>query len=388
MANSISNFRAKCLKYDNGLAGIEPPKAPFRTSEYYKVISMYKNISNSLPKIDGDLTCYENPTAKASNAWYSPNREVVFVNGMLNSPKDHMDAALGLSLLQMCKVIGVYNASSVSEGTMNTVNAVVEDLVQCLGDKLQWDSHQIDRDLVKLQMMLEAGAGNKQKSKDLVRFWLARNKAALTLFDYLYVNKGKSTTIFAHSQGNLISSNALTGLFLLEPEALMNITVNSYGSPAIFWPDGISHSSYSYTLDPVALLPGLGNSLRFSTSTIGGQITHAYENYRRDDATFVVNAFRWGMLRMTASMDEEGLAKALVDMGTNMGRVTKIFERLQRAHYTDSDDVALLYIEKIKNNPALLQTVRNAAGLTKVLKTCLEEGWTTDRERKAIAAIS
>jgi len=115
--------------------------------------------------------------------------------------------------------------------------------------------------------------------------------------------------------------------------------------------------------------------------------SHGFENYRRDDATFVVNAFRWGMWRMTTSMDEKGLADALVEMGTNMDRITNIFVRLQDAHYTDSDDVALLYIEKIKSKPHLLGLVKRAPKLKAVLTKCLDEGWTTAREKAAIAVI-
>lgn len=352
---------------------------------------MQKNIPNTIPQNDGDLTEYENPSAKATPAWYNMHREVVFVNGMLNSPEHHKDAATALSLLQMCKVVGVYNASNIDDGFLKTVSAVAEDLAQCLGDKIQWDTHEVDRGLVKLHTWFQSKVGSQDAAIAYVREWLDRNKAAVTLFDYIMLNKGKPLTIFAHSQGNLITSNALTAVHLLDPGALSQITVNSYASPAVFWPEGFQHHSYAYTVDLVPLIAGVGNSLLFSTSTIGGLsgiTSHGFEHYRRDDPTFVVNAFRWGMLRMTTSMDEEGLANALVQMGTNMDRVTKIFDRLEDAHYTDSDDVSLLYIEKIKTKPHLLDTVKKAPKLVAVLTKCLEQGWTTDREKRAIAAIS
>ncbi len=352
---------------------------------------MFAKAPNGIPQSDGDLTLYENQTAKASTAWYSPTREVVFVNGMLNSARDHQKAALALFLLQMCKVVGIYNASNVDDGFLKTATAVAEDLAQCIGDKIQWDTHEVDRMAVKLNTWFQSKVGSHDAAVAYVRLWLARNKAAVTLFDYIMANKGKPITIVAHSQGNLVTSNALTAVHLLDPNALSLITVNSYASPSVFWPEGFQHNSYAYTLDLVPLVAGVGNSLRFSTSTIGGVsglASHAFENYRRDDAIFIINAFRWGMLRLTASMDEDGLANALVDMGVNMERITNIFVRLEDAHYTDSDDVAVLYIEKIKHRANILETVRRMSKLKAVLTKCLEQGWTTDREKRAIATIS
>lgn len=345
---------------------------------------------NSKPRFDGDQTNYENPIGTAVKEYYSTTHEVVFVNGMLNTQKDHQDAAMALSLLQMCKVVGIYNASNNAKGFFKTAKAVVEDLAQCIGDKVQWDTHEIDRDAVKLNTWYQSKVGNQANAVAYAREWLKRNAPAVTLFDYIMANKGKPMTLFAHSQGNLITSNALTAAYLVDPTIMRTITVNSYASPSVFWPEGFKHNSYAYTVDLVPLFAGVGNSLLFSTSTIGGLsgiTSHGFENYRRDDATFVVNAFRWGIWRMTGSMDEKGLTDALVKMGTNMDRITKIFVRLQDAHYTDSDDIALLYIEKLKTRPDLLSLVKRAPKLKAVLTKCLDEGWTTAREKAAIAAI-
>jgi hypothetical protein len=201
---------------------------------------------------------------------------------------------------------------------------------------------------------------------------------------------GQPVTIFCHSLGNLITSNALTGLQLIDPRLLGNLTVNSYASPAVFWPEGFTHNRYAYTLDIVPLVAGFGNSLSLNTSTIGGPegvVSHGFENYRRDDATFVVNQFRWGMLRMTASMDEDGLANALLGMGTNMPRIYNIFRRLDDAHRTDVDDVALLYVEKIRHRRDLLSAAKSHAQLRALLIRSMEEGWTSDRERAAIRLL-
>ena len=41
----------------------------------------------------------------------------------------------------------------------------------------------------------------------------------------------------------------------------------------------------------------------------------------KNDPAFVVNRFRWGGWGMTVSLDEKGLATALISMGKNLQRV-------------------------------------------------------------------
>ncbi len=83
---------------------------------------------NPLPSQDGDINIYENPEAKTTSFWNS-QKSVVFINGMANSPDDHKKSAVALSKLQMCRVVGVYNKT----------DGGLQDLLQCLGDKWQWD---------------------------------------------------------------------------------------------------------------------------------------------------------------------------------------------------------------------------------------------------------
>ena len=63
------------------------------------------------PQHDGDAQNYVDRGAKDSN-YFDPNRTVFFINGMNNSPKEHVEAALALSLVQMCTVRGIFNASA------------------------------------------------------------------------------------------------------------------------------------------------------------------------------------------------------------------------------------------------------------------------------------
>ena len=347
-----------------------------------------------IPKTDGEGNDYISPKANLAGVkkWFNPSKTVVFVNGMINSPKDHADSALALSLLQMCKVHGIYNYSRIRENSSVLVKAVsvIEDLSQCLGDKVQWDSTGFDRDVVNINTWYQSNFGNPANSVKYVEQWLARNPPALSLFKYIRARPGQAITVFSHSQGNLITSNALTGMYLLDPSALKNITVNSYASPSVFWPKGFTHNRYAYTLDLVPLLAGVGNSLSFSTSTIGGLsgvASHGFENYRRDDPVFIVNQYRWGALRLTASMDEAGLANALVGMGINMPRIYNIFVRLDDVHNNDVDDVALLYIEKIKHRSNIMRALKKHTKLKALLIKSMAEGWTTNREKAAIKML-
>jgi hypothetical protein len=90
---------------------------------------------------------------------------------------------------------------------------------------------------------------------------------------------------------------------------------------------------------------------------------------------------------MTVSMDEAGLADALVAMGRNMPRVREVFERLRQVHPSDVDDVAKLYVEKLRSAPNgadMLRAIKADTMLHRLLIDVMEAGWTSGRERTAI----
>ncbi len=339
--------------------------------------------SGTKPRGDGDVNLYEHPVAKKAAYWHS-HRAVYFINGMNNSAEEHRASAIALSELQMCKVVGVFNKSS---GT-------VKDLIQCLGDKVQWDSHGVDRSLSKASAMFHKAMGTPAKAERALIEALSRNPAAVSVFKELRTSSA-ATQVFAHSQGNLILSNALTAIDILEGNnALSRFTVHSYGSPTVNWPSGFTHHRHGFTFDPVNWLAGFDRT--FSISKVGvpsvpeaaGVISHGFKSYLADDATFVVNRFRWGSFGMTVSMDEEGLATALANMGTNIPRVTAIFKRLYSAHNSDVDDVAVRYVGKIKNNSSVLNLVKKNSDLRDLLVKSMDEGWTSTAEKDAIGLLS
>lgn len=342
------------------------------------------NTTGAAPSKDGDLNLYMSPEGKAQ-PWFDATRRIVFVNGMMNTPKDHLESAMGLSLLQGCAVVGIYNKT----------DGFWTDLGQCITDKLKLVDAQAGN-YDTWQRMVDA-AYAKAKSANLgltkvefVAGLIESNKATLSLYQYVTALPEKDRArlmIFSHSQGNLITSNALTAVSLaIGPGALHGITVNAFGSPCRYWPAGITKNNFAFTFDPVSWLD---YNIGFSTSKVGfvdGIVAHGFKVYMSHDAEFTVNRFRWGSFRMTVSMDEEGLANYLVRVGNNPTRLKSIFKWLDDKHNSDADDVAVLYAEKMRrSHDAVLRTIAQAdKGLIELLIKCMDEGWTAADEKREI----
>ncbi len=100
-------------------------------------------------------------------------------------------------------------------------------------------------------------------------------------------------------------------------------------------------------------------------------------------------AFATGFIKRftsTFSTDEEKMAKALFEeCGTDMAKVRAVFRELKRNHSSDSDDVAELYINKVKARGG---PVRNALQTDRVLIALLirilDEGVTFPGEKACI----
>ncbi|HMB69165.1 MAG TPA: hypothetical protein VKU85_07625 [bacterium] len=338
---------------------------------------------NGVPSRDGEITEYRNPEAEATR-WFDPGRRAVFVNGMANTGKNHAESGLALSLLQMCPVIGLYNLTG----------GFFEDLSQCLLDKYQWDGPRAASPSEILDAIVADAArrGQRMDRAAAMEKALERNPAAASLFRLLRRPEYRQAAIFAHSQGNLILSNTLSAIGLVDGETkLGTYEVRTFGSPAVNWPRGVKPIECGFTWDPVTWLAGFDFS--FSISKVGmpadslNPLTHGFAEYMKCDPAFVINRFRWGSLGVTVSMDEDGLATALVRMGRNLPRVRSVFERLKTHHPSDSDDVALLYVEKLRrgtNGAAVLGALKSEPALRKLLIDVMDGGWTTAREKEAI----
>lgn len=359
-----------------------------------------------LPTRDGGINLYVSLEAKASGS-FQGGKSAIFVNGMANSPEDHRQSAVELSLLLMRPVYGLFNQS----------NSAFVDLFQCVLDKHRFSTTdfvgntlQTGADIVEY---LKGGNAIKDDTAKMavIRDLLSVNPASLALFDLLRRPNVRNIPIYAHSQGNLLLSNALTAIeAVYGTSANLGREVNSYGSPTVYWPAGLNHREYAFIGDPVALLSGF--DFGFNVSKVGlhnwnrnagkadkfgvklkpsidwGIISHGFLIYMYNDPQFVVNRFRTGSFGQTLNMDEDGLADALIEMSRNTVRVLKIFEHLAKDRNCDADDVAVLYVQKLrasvrKNGPAIRGLQLNGK-FRKLLIRILDEGWTSGDEYAAI----
>lgn len=175
----------------------------------------YDSYNYNTPKYDGHICEYR---------YYgtSPRRKIIFVNGMANKKEDHQVACVDLMYATGCEVVGIYNQSGfkgpVGPGNKKPTSgmiyrrvafrAAVKSLVGPFSIVLDKFDDEIDdlgqcaRDDVRL-----VGRGLGLYSGD------SSNECENSLFNYL-VHQGttwpsKPICIVAHSQGNLITSNAL-----------------------------------------------------------------------------------------------------------------------------------------------------------------------------------
>jgi hypothetical protein len=181
-------------------------------------------MASTIPARDGDVNLYN----LAGSAQSIPR--IYFVNGIRVSPHDHAVTASYLSLLIEHPVWGVYNATG----------GMVVDLLQCVLDYSQnaearLGSHEHLNQQPKVpENQIPEFLANLEKN------YVVWNKATLSLFRELVTHRHERQMIIAHSQGNLITSNAL---FIVEDVfgsgALHHIRVYSLASPAPAWPLGL-----------------------------------------------------------------------------------------------------------------------------------------------------
>lgn len=337
------------------------------------------------PTRDGQVQVYETPQKPGVREWYDPHARAIFINGQSNDGASHLASARAVSLLYMRPVIGVFNATG----------GLLRDTAQSAGDKLQF-AHDPAAYFARHLADLKKRDGREPDRLSAMTALLARNPATLSTFELL--RSGTVTTsvpLIAHSQGNLILSNALFAVSLIDgPGAVRDLSVVSFGSPARQWPAGIRRVNNAFTGDMVSLL-----DLRIDVTTakVGlrsdagplGFFAHSFLLYLKDDARFLVNYYRWGGWGVTLSMNEDGLATALASMGNNEPRLRAVFELLNKHHNSDADDVALLYVQKMRATPAgaaALRSMKNAP-LVPLLVRVMDEGWTTSAEKDAIAYL-
>ena len=111
----------------------------------------------------------------------------------------------------------------------------------------------------------------------------------------------------------------------------------------------------------------------------------------RDAAHDLVDDFYagivWGDTNHAFNFDEAGLADAIHDrLGDDTRKVYQAFQRIYEYHTVDSDDVAEIYVDKLRNAPSsrVARAVLADRRLADFLIKLLDEGWTSDGEQACI----
>ncbi len=347
------------------------------------------------PTADGEINLYE---AKdyVNTPYFRRNLRAIFVNGMDTSGSTHASHAMLLSSTLRCPVYGLYNRTQ----------CFWTDLFQCINDKLGMGAHarELPHTAAGYRLYLEAqlaaynAAGLNLTRVQFVEALIADNVATLQLFRALRSDplNDRRIPIYAHSQGNLITSNALFAVALADGDsAVVGRTVESYGSPCRTWPSGVRQRDHRLSLDYVTLA-----QVRRSTDSVYvmqsmGELmrqgdVHGFNIYMEHDPDFIINACRWTVLGLVETVDAALLAQALVELGNNTARVRRVFERLLQNHKRSADDVALKYttrqrrvaaaqMEYMINEPVHGRPLRDA------LVACLTTGLWTSQEEKEMA---
>ena len=207
-----------------------------------------------VPMSDGEVTAYQ------EEGGFSATPRIYYVNGIQTTGSSHATTARVLSILTEHTIIGVYNK------TAGMVVGLPGDLLHCLADwadgvkgKLMEKADPILNSALNgvkgfFHKRLGIGGGDPidlahslrgmvppHVRVALIENYLATsNRATASLFAELSRNLGGPQWIVAHSQGNLITANALWAMVIAHGESsLENMKVYSLASPSPAWPMGI-----------------------------------------------------------------------------------------------------------------------------------------------------
>lgn len=225
----------------------------------------------TVPAADGHVTTY------SAMSTFATSPRILYVNGIQTSGQAHADTVKNLSIVTERQVIGIFNQST----GVGQVKGFAGDLFQCLTD---WGSiagtKLVEltnlglntiltgaRDFVKKKLGMTpssdpvnlAGAVREAiPESSRLKIVEARlkvfNKATASLFSELKNFRNQKQLIVAHSQGNLIVSDALWAMVIVYGEdSLAHMQVYSLASPSPAWPLGIRYRRkvYGHTNDLV-----------------------------------------------------------------------------------------------------------------------------------------
>lgn len=187
-------------------------------------------MASAIPSADGELNVY-NLSGSSADA-----PRVYFVNGVRVMPRDHAITASYLSLLIERPVWGLYNKTGIVK--LGSILGSGLDFLQCLPDYTQNAGARLFSSVNKQPRIQEHQVTSFLN--DVEKNFTIWNKATAALFKDLVLHRHQMKYIIAHSQGNLITSNAL---FVMEDVlgsvALQKVRVYSLASPSPAWPLGL-----------------------------------------------------------------------------------------------------------------------------------------------------
>lgn len=252
---------------------------------------------NDYPRIGGDLVLYSRNSPKS-------RARLVFINGICTTPQSHRDACENLCDLTGCEVMGVYNQFGGGPlwGALDPARALdlLPDKARAAIDKLSLPGASINKGLFDVgQSILDALGVALRASVPGFNSIRLINGCASSLY-YLLLHEGprwpsSPICIVAHSQGNLIASNALFFYSAMVSKYKFvhpKIRVFAVASPAVSWPTKIGFIDVDpiwHGKDPVTAFSMLRN--RRGTNDGKGAKTdnswsHEFESYA-DDKKFV-----------------------------------------------------------------------------------------------------
>ena len=111
----------------------------------------------------------------------------------------------------------------------------------------------------------------------------------------------------------------------------------------------------------------------------------------RDGAYDLVDDFYrgvvWGNTNTAFKFNEAGMADAIYsNLGSDTKKIYDAFDRLNQYHTVDADDVAEIYVNKLRNDSSLRVStaVKGDQRLVGLLVSIMKAGWTSDGEQACI----
>ena len=182
----------------------------------------------AVPTRDGELNYYDLSASRAE----SP--KIYFVNGIRVLGRDHALTASLISLLAEHPVQGIYNR------TAGSVSGLVFDVAQCALDYMEIVRARVSKGRALTPDRKIPDSELPKLVDEVLKKSAVWNQATARLFKELILNRNTMKYIVAHSQGNLITSNALFAMeHVLGSASLNKVRVYSLASPAPAWPMGL-----------------------------------------------------------------------------------------------------------------------------------------------------